>query len=66
MLKRQTPPITLHGFDVTDPIRNLVDYGYYHVQHDLRHQPVALTRRSGLEHRSHWDICNHTVSAVGA
>ena len=28
MLKRQTPPITLHGFDVTDPIRNLVDYGY--------------------------------------
>ena len=28
LLKRQTPPMTLHGFDVTDPIRNLIDYGY--------------------------------------
>ncbi len=28
ILKRQTSPMVLHGFEVTDPIRNLVDYGF--------------------------------------
>jgi len=27
ILKRQTTPMVLHGFDVTDPIRNFMDYG---------------------------------------
>ena len=28
ILKRQTSPIVLHGTELTDPIRNLTDYGY--------------------------------------
>jgi hypothetical protein len=62
MLKRQTPPITLHGFDVTDPIRNLVDYGYTMCS-TTSGINQSLYEALGLEHQ-YWDICNHTVSAV--
>jgi len=62
ILKRQTPPITLHGFDVTDPIRNLVDYGYTMCS-TTSGINQSLYDALGLEHQ-YWDICNHTVSAV--
>ena len=28
ILKRQTTPIVVHGFEITDPIRNFNDYGF--------------------------------------
>ncbi|MGH9141376.1 MAG: hypothetical protein ACRD2I_09565, partial [Vicinamibacterales bacterium] len=62
MLKRQTPPMTLHGFDVTDPIRNLVDYGYTMCS-TASGINQSLYEALGLTHQ-YWDICNHTVSAV--
>jgi hypothetical protein len=62
ILKRQTPPMTLHGFDVTDPIRNLVDYGYTMCS-TASGINQSLYEALGLQHQ-YWDICNHTVSAV--
>ena len=62
ILKRQTPPMVLHGFDVTDPIRNLVDYGFTMCS-TVSGINQTLYEVLGLRHQ-YWDICNHTVSAV--
>jgi hypothetical protein len=62
ILKRQTPPMVLHGFDVTDPIRNLVDYGFTMCS-TVSGINQSLYEVLGLRHQ-YWDICNHTVSAV--
>jgi hypothetical protein len=62
ILKRQTPPMVLHGFDVTDPIRNLVDYGFTMCS-TVSGINQSLYEALGLRHQ-YWDICNHTVSAV--
>ena len=62
ILRRQTQPMTLHGFDVTDPIRNYVDYGYTMCS-TTSGINQSLYEALGLQHQF-WDICNHTVSAV--
>ena len=62
MLKRQTPPMVLHGYEVTDPIRNFNDYGFTMCS-TICGINQALYEALGLRHQF-WDICNHTVSAV--
>jgi hypothetical protein len=62
MLKRQTPPQVLHGFDVTDPIRNLSDYGFTMCS-TTSGMNQSFYELLGLRH-NYWDICNHTVSEV--
>jgi YVTN family beta-propeller protein len=62
ILKRQTGPIVRHGFEITDPIRNLVDFGYTMCS-TVTGINQALYEVLGLRHQ-YWDICNHTVSAV--
>ena len=62
ILRRQTQPMTLHGFDVTDPIRNYVDYGYTMCS-TTSGINQSLYEALGLPHQF-WDICNHTVSTV--
>ena len=42
ILKRQTAPIVLHGFEVTDPIRNFTDYGFTMCSTICGNQPVAV------------------------
>ena len=62
MLKRQTPPMVLHGYEVTDPIRNFNDFGFTMCS-TISGINQALYEALGLRHQF-WDICNHTVSAV--
>ena len=62
MLKRQTAPMVLHGMEVTDPIRNLSDYGFTMCS-TISGINQSLFERLGLKHQ-YWDVCNHTVSAV--
>ncbi|MGH8635601.1 MAG: FG-GAP-like repeat-containing protein [Burkholderiales bacterium] len=62
ILKRQTAPIKLHGFEVTDPIRNLSDFGFTQCS-TISGINQSLYEAIGLRHQ-YWDICNHTVSTV--
>jgi hypothetical protein len=62
ILKRQTSPMVLHGFEVTDPIRNFSDYGYTMCS-TVSGINQSLYETLGLPHQ-YWDLCNHTVSAV--
>jgi hypothetical protein len=62
ILKRQTSPMVLHGFDVTDPIRNFADYGFTQCS-TISGINQSLYETLGLRHQ-YWDICNHTVSNV--
>jgi len=62
ILKRQTPPMVLHGFEVTDPIRNFSDYGFAQCS-TVSGINQVLYEQLGLRHQF-WDICNHTVSQV--
>jgi hypothetical protein len=62
LLKRQTPPVLIHGFEETDPIRNLTDYGFTMCS-TISGINQTLYEMLGLRHQF-WDICNHTVSAV--
>ena len=62
ILKRQTWPMTLHGFEVTDPIRNFNDYGFTQCS-GITGINQVLYEQLGLRHQF-WDICNHTVSQV--
>ena len=52
----------LHGFEVTDPIRNFADYGFTMCS-TVTGINQSLYEAIGLRHQ-YWDICNHTVSAV--
>jgi hypothetical protein len=61
-LKRQAPPMVLHGFEVTDPIRNLSDYGYTMCS-TTSGMNQSFYEMLGLRHQF-WDVCNHTVSQV--
>jgi hypothetical protein len=61
-LKRQTAPMMLHGFEVTDPIRNFLDYGFTMCS-TISGINQVLYDALGLPHQ-YWDICNHTVSTV--
>jgi hypothetical protein len=62
ILKRQTPPMVLHGFELTDPIRNFSDYGFTMCS-TVSGINQSLYEAIGLRHQ-YWDICNHTVSTV--
>ena len=62
ILKRQTGPIVRHGFEITDPIRNLVDFGFTMCS-TVTGINQSLYEVLGVKHQ-YWDICNHTVSAV--
>ncbi len=62
ILKRQTAPIVLHGFEVTDPIRNFTDYGFTMCS-TISGINQSLYERLGVRHQ-YWDLCNHSVSAV--
>src|SRR6185436_13839989 len=62
ILKRQTAPMVLHGFEVTDPIRNFTDYGFTMCS-TIAGINQSLYERLGLRHQ-YWDLCNHSVSAV--
>src|SRR4051812_6417822 len=62
ILKRQTSPIVLHGFEVTDAIRNFNDYGFTMCS-TITGINQSLYETIGLQHQ-YWDICNHTVSHV--
>jgi hypothetical protein len=62
ILKRQANPIVLHGFEVTDPIRNFNDFGFTMCS-TISGINQTLYETLGLQHQF-WDICNHTVSQV--
>ena len=62
ILKRQTPPMLVHGFEVSDPVRNFADYGFTDCS-TITGINQALYEVIGLRHQF-WDICNHTVSQV--
>ncbi|NUR53782.1 MAG: hypothetical protein HOQ29_04995 [Acidobacteria bacterium] len=62
VLKRQTAPMVLHGFEVTDPIRNFSDFGYTMCS-TISGINQSLYETLGLRHQ-YWDICNHTVTNV--
>ncbi len=62
LLKRQTAPMVIHGFELTDPIRNLVDYGFTQCS-TISGINQSLYEALGLRHQ-YWDICNHSVSNV--
>jgi hypothetical protein len=62
ILKRQTSPMVLHGFEVTDPIRNFSDYGFTMCS-TISGINQSLYETLGLPHQ-YWDLCNHTVSSV--
>jgi len=62
LLKRQTAPALIHGFEETDPIRNLTDYGFTMCS-TISGINQTLYEMLGLRHQF-WDIFNHTVSAV--
>ena len=62
VLRRQTAPMVLHGFEVTDPIRNFVDFGNTMCS-TVSGMHQTMFEALGLRHQ-YWDICRHTVSAV--
>jgi hypothetical protein len=54
--------MVLHGFEVTDPIRNFSDYGFTMCSTSAGINQ-SIWEALGLRHQF-WDICNHTVGAV--
>ncbi|MCL2639535.1 MAG: discoidin domain-containing protein, partial [Phycisphaerales bacterium] len=60
--RRQTGPMNIHGFDLTDPIRQFNDYGY------LMCSTISGTQCSTWNYMGYpcrfWDINGHTVSDV--
>lgn len=60
--RRQTNPMSLHGLDVTDPIRQFNDYGYTMCS-TISGINQSIWEHMGLRHR-YWDISNHTVAEV--
>lgn len=62
ILRRQSGPVVLHGFEVTDPVRNFNDYGFTMCS-TVTGINQTLYEALGLRHQ-YWDICNHTVAAV--
>src|SRR5262252_25859 len=60
--RRQTAPATLHGLELTDPIRQFNDYGYTMCS-TISGMNCALWHNLGLPVRF-WDISLHTVPEV--
>jgi hypothetical protein len=60
--RRQTNPIMLHGFALTDPIRQFNDYGYTMCS-TISGINCSIWNAMGLKAK-YWDISNHTVAEV--
>ncbi len=60
--RRQTQPMKLHGFALTDPIRQFNDYGYTMCS-TVSGINQSIWEHMGLKHK-YWDISMHTVSEV--
>jgi hypothetical protein len=60
--RRQTAPMMLHGFALTDPIRQFNDYGYTMCS-TISGINCAIWDAMGLKAK-YWDISNHTVAEV--
>src|SRR3954462_6205986 len=62
LARRQTNPIILHGFALTDPIRQFNDHGYTMCS-TISGINCSIWDAMGLKAR-YWDISNHTVAEV--
>jgi len=62
LARRQTNPIILHGFALTDPIRQFNDYGYTMCSTSSGIN-CSIWDAMGLKTR-YWDLSLHTVSEV--
>jgi hypothetical protein len=60
--RRQTNPIMLHGFALTDPIRQFNDHGYTMCS-TISGINCSIWDAMGLKAK-YWDISNHTVCEV--
>ena len=60
--RRQTNPMMLHGFALTDPIRQFNDYGFTMCS-TISGINCSIWDAMGLKPK-YWDISNHTVSEV--
>ena len=60
--RRQTAPMILHGFALTDPIRQFNDYGYTMCS-TISGINCGIWTAMGYKVR-YWDISNHTVPEV--
>ncbi len=60
--RRQTNPIMLHGFALTDPIRQFNDYGFTMCS-TISGINCSIWNAMGLKAK-YWDISNHTVAEV--
>lgn len=60
--RRQTAPMQLHGFELTDPIRQFNDYGYTQCS-TISGINCAIWDAMGLKAKF-WDISLHTVAEV--
>jgi hypothetical protein len=62
LARRQTNPIMVHGFALTDPIRQFNDYGFAMCS-TIAGMNCAIWDAMGLKAK-YWDISNHTVAEV--
>jgi hypothetical protein len=62
LARRQTPPTTLHGMDLSDPIRQFNDYGYTMCS-TVAGINCAIWHNMGYKVK-YWDISLHTVPEV--
>jgi hypothetical protein len=60
--RRQTTPMVLHGYELTDPIRQFNDYGYTQCS-TIAGINCGIWNYMGYKCRF-WDIANHTVPEV--
>ena len=60
--RRQTPPMHLHGMELTDPIRQFNDYGYTMCS-TISGVNQSIWEQMGLKHKF-WDISLHTVCGL--
>src|SRR5690242_11348565 len=60
--RRQTAPMRLHGFELTDPIRQFNDYGFTMCS-TISGINQSIWEYMGLKHKF-WDIHAHTVAEV--
>jgi hypothetical protein len=62
LARRQTAPMMVHGFALTDPVRQFNDYGYTMCS-TISGINCAIWNAMGLKAK-YWDISNHTVAEV--
>jgi hypothetical protein len=62
LARRQTTPMVLHGYELTDPIRQFNDYGFTQCS-TIAGINCGIWNYMGYKSRF-WDIANHTVPEV--